>query len=274
MKKLTVVALLIVASLSALAQDVKPQNTIQVTLKVRQEQVVMGPYSRYAKQYLGVNVPLNNKTIYSVVGASITDPSTLLKPNKSERLVSGNKIVNTPKQRIDFIDVSLNPITTGITTRSDAELAKSAAETIFTLRKRRFDMVTGESSDLGAGMEAAVKEMRRLEKEYLELFTGITSVDYITYVFNITPTAGKDKYIVCRISENGGVLSEADITGEPVLLTIKPMNTQPETARPKGKKEVAAAPSPQPETAECSLYIGTDKLLSEHIQMTQPGKAQ
>lgn len=271
MKKITVLALLILTSLSMYAQDIKQQTTIQVTLKVRKEQVIMGPYSRYAKQYLGVNAPLNNKTIYSIEGAAITKDNGV-SCKKSERLVNGNKIVNTPKQRVDFIDVSINPITTGITTRSDADLAKSAAETIFTLRKRRFDMVTGESSDLGAGLGAAVKEMKRLEKEYLSLFIGITSVDYTTYVFNITPTPGKDKYIICRVSDNNGVLSETDVTGEPVLLTVKTMNTLPAAIPTKGKKDAAAPQIQQPEIVECTLFVGTDKLMSESIPMYQYGK--
>lgn len=271
MRKITVFALLLLTSVSMYAQEVKQQTTIQVTLKVRQEQVIMGPYSRYAKQYLGVNAPLNNKTIYSIVGASINDENAV-NANKSERLVSGNKIVNTPKQRIDFIDVSLNPITTGLTTRSDAELAKSAAETIFTLRKRRFDMVTGESNDLGAGLGAAVKEMKRLEKEYLNLFTGITSVDYITYIFNITPTSGKDRYIICRVSENGGILPVSDVTGEPILLTVKSMNTLPE-APVKGKKDASLSMrTSHPEIVECTLFVGTDKLMSESIPMFQFGR--
>lgn len=272
MKKITVLAILILTSLSMYAQDIKQQTTIQVTLKVRQEQVIMGPYSRYAKQYLGINAPLNNKTIYSIVGASISGDN-LAKCDKSNRLVNGNKIVNTPKQRIDFIDVSINPITTGITTRSDADLAKSAAETIFTLRKRRFDLVTGESSDLGAGLGAAVKEMKRLEKEYLSLFTGSTSVDYTTYVFNVTPTTGKDKYIICRVSDNKGVVPDTDVTGDPVLLTVKSMNSLPPSTPSKGKKDASAAPQVlQPEMVECTLFVGTDKLMSETLPMYQYGK--
>lgn len=271
MKKITVLAVLLLTSISMYAQEIKQQTTLQITLKVRQEQVIMGPYSRYAKQYLGINAPLNNKTIYTIEGASISGEKAPHQ-HKNERLVSGNKLVNTPKQRVDFIDVSINPITTGITTRSDADLAKSAAETIFTLRKRRFDMVTGESNELGAGMGAAVKEMKRLEKEYLSLFTGITSVDYITYVFNVTPTAGKDRYMICRMSDSNGVLPEMDVMGEPILLTIKPMNTLPAATPSKGKKEVAAPQVLHPEMVECTLFVGTDKLMSESLPMYQYGK--
>lgn len=269
MKKFITLTMLLFTSLSMFAQNLKQQTTIEIILKVRKEQVVMGPYARYAKQYLGVTVPLNNKTIYSIVDASIQE--TIPNQNKkSDVLVCENKIVNSASQRIDFIDVSINPITTGISTRSDAEIARSAAETIFTLRKRRFEMVTGESIDLGAGTEAAIKEMARIEREYLNLFTGITSTEYISYVFEVIPSTSRDKYIVCRISENGGILNETDLTGEPVLLVIKSLNTLPEA--PARSKKDATTKVLQPEIVECTLFIGTDKMLSENIYMYQFGK--
>ncbi|MEG2317303.1 MAG: DUF4831 family protein [Rikenellaceae bacterium] len=271
MKKITTLLVLILTSASLFAQEAKPQTTIEVKVKVRKEQVAMGPYSRYAKQLLGVNAPLNNKTIYSIEGASIKAINKADLSKGENQVFDGNKIVNSPSQRVDFIDVSLNPITTGITTKSDLDLAKGAAETIFTLRKRRFDMVTGESNELGAGMGAAIKEMRRLEKEYLQLFIGKVKTDYVTYIFKVTPTTDRDKYIVCRISENGGLLSDTDISGEPVLLTLKSMKTLPEAIKPS-KKGSTTVQVLSPELVECSLFVGTNKLMSETILIDQFGK--
>lgn len=267
---------------NASAQGLIPQTTIEVTIKVSKEQIVMGPYARYSQKYLGINAPLNNKTIYTIEGVSIgsenfEDLTNLpnhidLYSRKNDRLMKGNMVAGDGNSHIDFPNVSLSPIVTGSgIEKSDAELARNAADAIFTLRKRRFDMITGEYSDgiFGAGLGAAIEEMKRLENEYIQLFTGKKSTEYETYVFKVTPSKERDKYVVCRFSDNKGILPNVDITGEPVVLALRDLNavTKPADKKKKGETSVA-----RPDLVECTLFIGTEVVLAQTVEVYQFGE--
>ena len=122
-----------------------------------------------------------------------------------------------------FTDISLNPLY-GATTeqnglasddsfgalpfnqtssieKSTEQMAADAANAIFTLRKRRFDLVTGEMGEnvFGAGLEAALKEMDRIEAEYLSLFIGKRYTQRIVKTYSVLPAA-EGATIVCRFS--------------------------------------------------------------------------
>lgn len=267
---------------TASAQGLTPQTTIEVTIKVNKEDIVMGPYARYSQKYLGINAPLNNKTMYRIEGVAIgsenfEDLTALpnhieLYSRKNDRLMNGNMVAGSDNSHIDFPNVSLSPIVTGSgVEKSDAELARGAADAIFTLRKRRFDMITGEYSDgiFGAGLGAAIEEMKRLENEYIQLFTGKKSVEYETYVFKVTPSKERDKYVVCRFSDSKGILPNVDITGEPVVLALRDLNAVSKPAEKKKKGEVSVA---RPDLVECTLFIGTEVVLAQTVEIYQFGE--
>ena len=52
--------------------------------------------------------------------------------------------------------------------------ARNAAAAIFSLRKHRLDLISGEAGEnvFGAGLPVALERLDRLEQEYLELFLG------------------------------------------------------------------------------------------------------
>ncbi|HAY31196.1 DUF4831 family protein, partial [Alistipes sp.] len=67
------------------------------------------------------------------------------------------------------------PIDKQSTVEKSAEsMAADAANMIFSLRRHRLDLVTGEAGEnvFGGGLKAALDEISRLEQEYLALFLG------------------------------------------------------------------------------------------------------
>ena len=98
------------------------------------------------------------------------------------------------------------------------------AHTIFSLRKHRLELITGEAGEnvFGEGLKSALAEIERLEQNYLELFLGKRIVTTETRRYVVYPQADKKQYIVCRFSPAAGLLPESDLSGDMVLLQIEP----------------------------------------------------
>ncbi|MDR3236733.1 MAG: DUF4831 family protein [Prevotellaceae bacterium] len=113
--------------------------------------------------------------------------------------------------------------------------AEETANMIYSLRKKRIDLLTGDVDNLPAGdaMRAVLEEITRLEDAYVSLFTGKSSFDVQTMTFDVTPNALQPKqlYIAFRFSDTQGLLSPANLAGRPIMLELTP------------EKEVSAMPS-------------------------------
>ncbi len=220
-----------------------PRSDIAVDVTVTAEQVISGPYARYAMKYLSINAPFTDKVTYRIDGASLalaTDDALL-----------ASKTVEPPVRRVVGADGDLAQFPalavdrTSITPLADEAAAKKAAETIFTLRKSRMDLITGLMGEnvFGAGLQAALDEIAQLEQAYLELFIGRRVVTTSTRRYIVEPVKSSRQYIVCRFSETDGLLPDTDLSGEVVLLKIEP-GKAPSVEEPTVKS---------PATVECHL---------------------
>jgi len=101
--------------------------------------------------------------------------------------------------------------------------AEETANAIFTLRKRRMEMITGDGDGFsGDAMRAALEEINRMEQEYLSLFTGKSSFDTQTAGFEVIPDPAQSQqlYVAFRFSESQGLLMRDNVTGRPIVLEL------------------------------------------------------
>lgn len=230
-----------------------PQTVLSVKVSVQHETIKRGPYARYAQKYLGSVAHLSDKEIYTILGATVSyaseaDPSAVYildNPDKSPF----NLYYSTPEGFVahdgaskphhrstganreerfqlpaNFDGVQIDKVS--LSEPALEEAAAEAARTLFTLRKRRFDLVTGEAGEnvYGAGMQAALDEMKRMEEEYIALFLGKRTVRQETKTFEVVPESGKNTSIVCRFNETAGLLPAGDLTGRPIVIELTPEN--------------------------------------------------
>jgi hypothetical protein len=103
--------------------------------------------------------------------------------------------------------------------------AEEVANTIFSLRKKRIELITGDADNIpsGDGLRAALEEIQHLEEEYLSLFIGKTYSGVETYYFDVVPIAAQNKqsYIAFRFSETQGVLPSGNVAGRPIILELE-----------------------------------------------------
>lgn len=213
----------------------QPRTVLAVDVTVERDMTLAGPYARYAQKFLGVRAPLTDKTTYAVSGAQISllDGATCL--NASVPAASVQRVVSHstadgefPRLQPDKVDMAALPL---------EDAARDAATTIFSLRKHRLELITGEAGEnvFGEGLKSALAEIERQEQNYLELFLGKHVVTTETSRYVVYPAADKKQYIVCRFSPVDGLLPDSDLSGDIVLLQIEPSgNTSTELeASPK-----------------------------------------
>ncbi len=200
----------------------RSQTVLAVDLVVEQEQIIAGPYARYAQKFLGVLAPLADRNLWSVKSATVgvMDPARvgvvgdLAQPSVNNvRYASSEE--GFPTMPIDKSSMSVATL---------EESAGAAARMICLLRNRRIELITGEAGEhvFGEGLKAALDEIARQEQGYLELFLGKKIIRTATHRMLVYPHADKKQYVVCRFNEQNGILAENDLSGDMVLLQIEP----------------------------------------------------
>ncbi len=198
------------------------QTTLAVDVTVERRQVISGPYARYAQKYLGVRAQLADKDSWSVKGAAVAIVEGTSHIAVTELPAATSKSESHAVSAEEF--ASLQPDKLDMAVLSLEDSARAAAERIFSLRRHRLELITGEAGEgvFGAGLDAALKEIERQEQSYLELFFGKHITSTLSQRYIVHPDVAKRQYIVCRFSPSAGLLPAADLSGEVVLLQIDP----------------------------------------------------
>ena len=104
------------------------------------------------------------------------------------------------------------------------EKANEAASLILKIRKKKIELVTGKiaSMNQGPALEVALKELDKLEQEYLALFIGRQFSDRQTISAWFIPGLQGQEMTLFRFSAKQGVLAGDSPKGTPVMITLAP----------------------------------------------------
>ena len=192
--------------------------------------------------------------------------------------ISNEKSVFYTSVQVDsgFVRV---PVQKNIVVESNLEnKAKEAAEFIFSLRKRRFDIVSGEVDHAqdGKALEVSLAELKRLEDSYLSLFVGKVLSDTVSFSYSYVPTsATSQNSILFRFSEDRGVLNADDLSGRPVMLELVAEKNQESLkllGAPATPKGTVLFPYLFPEVCSVALTDGKNSLLRKRTPINQLGQ--
>lgn len=156
--------------------------------------------------------------------------------------------------------------------------AEETAEMIFKLRQKRVEIITGDTDATfsGEAMAATLAEIRRLEDEYMSMFTGKSVYDEQTMMFDVVPQAFPVKkiYIAFRISDQQGLLPANNMQGRPIVLEIaqdvEPIDpTSVEEAALSTKGKVAYR---KPVVVIAKVMDGQKVLMQTRVPVYQLGK--
>ncbi len=124
-----------------------------------------------------------------------------------------------------------------IVEKSLEDKARQAADFIFSLRKKRVEFLTVDFDHTldGVGLKAALAEIDRLEKAYLELFLGKEFVRVHHSSFEYVPTGEEESAILFRFSQQKGVVAASDLSGSPFMIEVKPQSPSISLELPLGE---------------------------------------
>lgn len=192
-------------------------TTLAVDVAVQHETFTPGIYARYAQKLLGSRAPLVERDEYRILSAdvAIIEDATHYATDEKQINVEAMEDAGSLPVAVDRLSSA---------ERSAEVAAKEAAEQIFSLRRARLDLVSGEFGDgvFGGGLESALKEIDRLEREYLALFYGSRSVTTSVERFYVAVSESQPTTIVARFSPEKGLVAKSDLTGDIILVTITP----------------------------------------------------
>lgn len=202
-----------------------PRTTLQVQLTVTKEQTIVGPYAKYAQKYLGVRPALVERTSYNVTNAVIC-----LAPELATALPadgSSSEAETYLGSQTDFAKISPDRLSASIVSIDDA--AQQAAQMIFSIRKHRMDLITGEAGEnvFGGGLKDALKTLDNKEQELLELFLGKKISTTSTQTYTVPLANGVTEYIVAKFASNAGLKPATAPDGEIIKLTVTASNASP-----------------------------------------------
>lgn len=110
--------------------------------------------------------------------------------------------------------------------KSPEKKAKEAASMILSLRQNRINIITGntDATFSGDALRAAVEEIRRVEDQLMQLFTGQTETSVEVMSLDVLPesTEEEELTIAFRLSDTHGILPSDDISGRPIVMEIEP----------------------------------------------------
>ena len=222
---------------------------VNVTLRVVTEHFTPGVYARYAQKYLGKRATLSEYSSIELLDGKLA----LGKVEKPQVVVEQEPYV---------LPLPLNRMSA--TAQTTEEQAAATAELIYSLRKHRLELITGEAGEnvFGAGLKAALDEIARLEKEYVDMFYGGKVVSEEVHTFNIAITPDKNEYMVCRFSEDAGIVAVDDLSGKPIVVKVEtaPHKDYSNLLLPLGPKDKVSADYIIVPQSKCSLY-GEAKLM-------------
>ena len=249
-----------------------PSTSVAVDLIVEKEQTVVGPYARYAQKFLNMRGSLVDKTVYSLKGVklAVTGGEDVIADAVPAAEVTETSYMGSASEFAKVL-----PDRMSATAVSEEEAAANAAQAIFSIRKHRMDLITGEAGEnvFGAGLKDALAALEAAEQEYLELFFGkrvvTTSVERVV----VPMVEGVQSYAVARISSSAGVVAADAKDGDAVTLEVTPSGRARLSSivevDPKSKTAVKVRVA---DPSTCTVKVGDKVLTSAVLPLFEMGR--
>ena len=286
-----------------------PKTMLDIDVRIAKTEKKAGPYYRYAEKYLGISdIIKENQTFYELEGIGIssqgvpdkektylielksktTAPFVYLTESGLICTINAEYIVEeTPQKKAESISskskVSAETLFTEeyLQAGSTAKMAEITAKQIYKIRESRMDILTGNADNVprdGAALKLILEQLENQEKALVELFTGSSDRSISVVSMNIEPQTEMDKEVIFRFSKYLGIVDKNDLSGEPVYMNLKKINSiEPLTvddSKKKGKPQDQGVFYNIPGQGLAEIYFGTNQLFKATFNITQFGTTQ
>ena len=202
-----------------------PSTMLHVQLTVQKSQTIVGPYAKYAQKFLDVRPALVGRTSYAVTDAKIAIAQPQAKAKGKER--NHTQAESYLGSDTEFARISAERTSSSLMSTEDA--AQQAAQAIFSIRRHRMELITGEAGEnvFGAGLKDALETLDKKEQEYLELFLGKKIVTTTTQTYTIPLSVDVTEYNIASINAQTGLQPATAANSEVIKLMLVPSAETP-----------------------------------------------
>ncbi|MDY6800855.1 MAG: DUF4831 family protein [Bacteroidota bacterium] len=145
-----------------------------------------------------------------------------------KKYIGEEKVTYYKRVQRDSLFAKVPVVKTQSVTKTFEDKAEEAANFIFMIREKRFELLTGMADFYpeGKSLEVAINELNNLESEYLSLFIGkkFTSTYRATFEFSPEEKDLNQPHILFRYSDERGVLPPNDLRGRPIIVELEKLN--------------------------------------------------
>ena len=168
-----------------------------------------------------------------------------------------------------YTDVSL--YTTGDSSNNyrpvklaDEQKISKAAQRVLECRRLQYEIAAGLVDELhpdGEAYKVSLKELKKIEKDYLSLFVGKSTYEKGSFGFDYVPKSGGKSEAIFRISDENGIVPANDLSGKPVMIEF-------EIDKDLSQKYAGMVKSDNPNAGHSGVYyrvpgLATVKLIDE-----------
>lgn len=249
-----------------------PSTSVAVDLVIEKEQTIVGPYARYAQKYLNMRGSLVDKTVYALkdVKLSVAGADGVVATD-----IPAEQVVETSYLGSETEFAKVLPNRMSSTAQSEEDAAAQAAQTIFSIRKHRMDLITGEAGEnvFGAGLKDALEALDAKEQEYLELFFGKRVVTTTVKRVVIPMVGTVQSYPVARVSASAGVVGTDAKDGDVVTLEVAPSGkTSLSSIFETDSRNKAAIKVRIADPSTCTVKVGDKAVASAVLPIFEMGR--
>jgi hypothetical protein len=172
----------------------------------------------------------------------------------------------------EAVEVEL-PVHISQQAKTQEERASEVAQFIFNLRKRKYELITGEvdiAFSSNDGLKVALNEINRMESEHLSLFVGKTVAQVATYTYDVAPVPSQSFYAVLKLSSELGV-QPPDGHGRTIALELHPEGKYSAVGISPAGKDSSCFRVRLPDVAQVRLLSEQDELQRSRFWIYQNG---
>lgn len=254
--------------------NVSPQKSTKWSIK----SIEIAPYGVPDPQKV-YSIMLKKRTVAPLVG--LTTDGILLSINtegEEEALPAIPQGKDAPKHLNprDYMNQEI------LSAGSNAKVAELTAEEIYDIRESRAALIKGEADNMpkdGAQLKLMLDQLALQEEALTQIFKGTVDTSLEVFTIELVPTELLDRMVLFRFSEKLGVVDNDDLSGEPVYLSLKSMETLPqpvedEKASKKKAKMEEGVYYNVPERIAVSVFNNSKEFCKGEFPMGQFGRVE
>ncbi|MDR2813621.1 MAG: DUF4831 family protein [Prevotellaceae bacterium] len=195
-----------------------------------------------------------------------------VKPKSSPKKVADNSA--GAEEEVDEVAVAEPPVHISQQAKTQEERASEVAQFIFNLRKRKYELVTGDvdiAFSSNDGLKVALREINKMESEHLALFVGKMVKQEATYTYDVAPVPSQTSYAVFKFSADLGV-QPPDGQGRTITLELRPEDKYATANVSPAAEDSSAFRVRLPDMAQARLLDEKEELQRGRFWIYQNGK--